>query len=308
MRKWGIAALIGLGMAPAQAQTDVAKQAAVAAEAAAPNGPPRGYRDPYADRKRLLVIADLSTGNQRAHIGSSHAISVIEQLGRKSGAYVAILRTDTDLVTKGEVWGTGAYAKGGPKQARFVNLDYFDAVLFYTNGETRMTPQQKQDLLDFIAKDGKGFIGVHTATVTAAGWPEYQTMLGGSFDNHPWGITRAPIIVERPDFPAMRKLKTGSILEDEHYQMLATPYSRADVDVLARLDTRALDTSLPGVHRSDGDFPVAWIKSYGKGRVFYSGLGHTDAAWDDPRVQTLFLQGIKWAINGGAVPKPHPMK
>ncbi len=274
---------------------------------AAPAGPPRGYRDPYADKKRLLIIADLSTGNQSAHIGSSHAVSVIEQIGRKAGAYISIIRTDTDLVTKGEVWGIGAYAKGGPRQARGRNLDYFDAVLFYTNGETRMTPQQKQDLLDFVAKDGKGFIGVHTATATAVSWPEYSQMLGGNFDNHPWGIKSAKIIVERPDFPAMKKLKTGSALLDEHYQMLPTPYSRADVDVLARLDTRGLDLTLPGVHRKDGDFPVAWIKSYGKGRVFYSGLGHPDAAWDDPRVQALFLEGIKWAINGGQAPRPHPM-
>ena len=300
--------MIGMAVAMALAQgAAVAAQPAATAIQAAPAGPPRGYRDPYADKKRLLIIADLSTGNQSAHIGSSHAVAVIEQIGRKAGAYISIIRTDTDLVTKGEVWGTGAYAKGGPRQARGRNLDYFDAVLFYTNGETRLTPSQKQDLLDFIAKDGKGFIGVHTATVTASSWPEYQAMIGGTFDNHPWGITTAKIIVERPDFPAMKGLKTGSVLEDEHYQMLAAPYSRADVDVLARLDTSSLDMTLPGVHRKDGDFPVAWIRQYGKGRVFYSGLGHPDAAWDDTRVQTLFLEGIKWAINGGQAPRPHPM-
>lgn len=298
-RAWAAMAIMALAM-PVTAQP-------VPAAGAAPTGPPRGYRDPYEGRKRLLIIADLSTGNQSAHIGSSHAVAVIEQLGRKAGAYIAIIRTDTDLVTKGEVWGTGAYAKGGPRQARGRNLEYFDAVLFYTNGETRLSPAQKQDLLDFVAKDGKGFIGVHTATVTATSWPEYQQMIGGSFDNHPWGITKAKIIVERPDFPAMKKLRTGSVLEDEHYQMAAAPYSRSDVDVLARLDTASVDMTNKGVHRTDGDFPVAWIKSYGKGRVFYSGLGHPDAAWDDPRVQTLFLEGIKWAIGGGQVPRPHPL-
>lgn len=306
MKKLAVATAVAMVMAGSNAFAQPAPAAAPTAARPA-NGPPRGYRDPYEGKKRLLIIADLSTGNQSAHIGSSHAVSVIEQIGRKSGAYISIIRTDTDLVTKGEVWGTGAYAKGGPRQARGRNLDYFDAVLFYTNGETRMTPQQKQDLLDFVAKDGKGFIGVHTATATAASWPEYSQMIGGSFDNHPWGITKAKIIVERPDFPAMKKLKTGSVLEDEHYQMLPTPYSRSDVDVLARLDTRELDMTLPGVHRKDGDFPVAWIKSYGKGRVFYSGLGHPDAAWDDPRVKSLFLEGIKWAINGGQAPQPHPM-
>ena len=53
------------------------------------------------------------------------------------------------------------------------------------------------------------------------------------------------------------------------------------------------------VHRQDRDFAVAWAKMYGKGRVFYSTFGHTDESWDDPRVQTMYLEAIKWAIGGG---------
>jgi len=268
---------------------------------------PPGYTDVYADKKRLLIIADLSTGNQIAHMGVSHAVATIERIGRESGAFVSFIRTDTDLVTKGEVWGKGDYARGGPKQARGRNLDYFDAVLFYTNGETNLTAQQKQDLLDFIAEDGKGFIGVHTAAATAHGWPEYGEMLGGYFDNHPWSIADARIIVERPDFPAMGAFQTGMTLRDEHYQMRAQPYSRDKVDVLARVDPGSVDMTAPGVHRTDGDFPIAWIKAYGNGRVFYSGLGHTDAAWDDPRIQAMFREAIVWAINGGQAPRPHTM-
>ena len=269
--------------------------------------PRRGPPDPYAGRKRLLVVADLSTGNQIAHLATSHAIATIEKLGRESGAYVAILRTDTDLVTKGEVWGTGEYAADGPRRARMHNLDYFDAVLFYTNGETRMTEAQKRDLLDFIGKDGKGFIGVHTAAITAASWPEYAEMLGGFFDNHPWNVASARIVVERPDSPIMRGFSTGMELVDEHYQLLPQPYDRSKVDVLARLDPTSVDLADADVHRSDADFPVAWIKPYGNGRVFYSYLGHTDAAWDDPRVQTMYLEAIKWAIDGGETPRPHAL-
>jgi quinoprotein glucose dehydrogenase len=269
--------------------------------------PQRRPPDPYASRKRLLVIADLSTGNQIAHLGVSHAIATIERLGRDSGAYVAILRTDTTLVTKSEVWGTGEYAAGGPRQARMHNLDYFDAVLFYTNGETRMTDAQKRDLLEFIAVDGKGFIGVHTAAITAASWPEYAEMLGGFFDSHPWNVASARVLVERADSPIMRGFASGMELVDEHYQLLPKPYDRSKVDVLARLDPASLDLLDPDVHRADADFPVAWIKPYGKGRVFYSYLGHTDAAWDDPRVQTMYLEAIKWAINGGETPRPHPL-
>ena len=90
--------------------------------------------------------------------------------------------------------------------------------------------------------------------------------------------------------------------------MLPNPYSRDKVDVLARIDTSSVDLTAPMVHRKDGDFPVAWIKSYGQGRVFYTGLGHTDAAWDDPRVQGMVLEAVKWVIAGGERPVPHAMK
>ena len=283
---------------------------AQAAPVPAPQGerkPPPGYEDAYAGKKRLLVIADLSSGNQSAHMAVSHAISVIEQIGRQSGAYVTFIRTDMDWVTKQDTWGKFDYAKGGPKAARGKNLDYFDAVLFYTNGDTTMSDQQKQDLLDFVAKDGKGFIGVHTATATMVKWPAYGEMLGGVFDNHPWMIKDAKILVERPGFPAMKAFRSGMVVKDEHYQMLAQPYSRARVDVLARIDPSSVDLKAPMVHRTDADFPIAWIKDYGKGRVFYTGLGHTDAAWDDPRIRTMMLEAIKWTIAGGQAPRPHPI-
>lgn len=270
--------------------------------------PPPGYEDAYAGKKRLLIIADLSTGNQGAHMAVSHAVSVIEQIGRESGAYVSVIHTDTDWVTKGETWGQGAYAKGGPKQAQGKNLNYFDAVLFYTNGELNLNDRQKQDLLDFVGKDGKGFIGIHTAAVTASDWPAYAEMLGGKFDNHPWMIANAKIIVEEPGFPAMKGFATGMVVKDEHYQMLPEPYSRAKVDVLARIDIASVDMTAPGVHRKDGDFPMAWVRDYGKGRVFYSGLGHTDQSWDDPRMRSMVVEAVRWAISGGYAPRPHPLK
>jgi type 1 glutamine amidotransferase len=264
------------------------------------------FPDPYPGQKKVLVVADLHTGNQIAHDAVSHAIATLERLGRESGAYVAYLRTDTLLVTKGEVWGTGNYAKGGPSQARGHNLDYFDAVVFYTNGETEMTAQQKDDLLAFVRDDGKGFVAVHTATASFYNWPEYGELVGGYFDNHPWNVFDAPVVVERPDFPAMQHLPRELVLRDEMYQYRA-PYSRQVVDVLARLDERKLELANPNVKRTDRDFPVAWIKTYGNGRVFSSTLGLSDAAWDDARVQTIYLEGIKWVLRlTDASVNPHP--
>ena len=78
-------------------------------------------------------------------------------------------------------------------------------------------------------------------------------------------------------------------------------------DVLARLDPRSVDLANPQVHRTDQDFPVAWIRNYGEGRVFYTGLGHTDAAWDDPRIRTMMREAISWAIDGTEAARPHPI-
>lgn len=268
--------------------------------------PAQGFRDQYEGRKKVLIVGDLRTGNQIAHDGVGHAMGVLEQLGRKSGAYVSFLRSDTDLVTKGEVWGKGEYAKGGRKQAPGRNLDYFDAVVFYTNGDLEMTDRQKQDLLDFVRKDGKGFVAIHTAAVTMTNFPEYGEMIGGFFINHPWGVFDAPVVNERPDSSIVKHLPKEFLMRDEMYQY-KEPYAREKVDVLLRLDARHLDLANKNVQRTDGDFPIAWTKNYGKGRVFSSSLGHSDAAWDDPRVQTMYLEAIKWVLRltDDAV-KPHP--
>jgi type 1 glutamine amidotransferase len=264
------------------------------------------FPDPYAGKKKVLIIGDIHTGAQIAHDAVSHALATLEHLGRASGAYVAFIRTDTQLLTKDDVFGAGDYAKGGPKQARGRNLDYFDAVVFYTNGSPPMSDKQKQDLLSFVRDDGKGFVAVHTATATFYDWPEYGELVGGYFDNHPWMVFEAPIVVERPDFPGWGALPHELTLRDEMYEYEA-PYSREKVDVLASLDATQLDLSNRNVHRADHDFPVAWVKNYGKGRVFSSTLGHTDASWDDPRVQGIYLEGVKWVLRlTDAKVRPHP--
>ena len=63
-----------------------------------------------------------------------------------------------------------------------------------------------------------------------------------------------------------------------------------------RMDESKLDLTKKGIKRADKDWAVTWIKSYGKGRVFYSTLGHTYEAWDDKGVATMYLEGIKWAL------------
>jgi uncharacterized protein len=158
-----------------------------------------------------------------------------------------------------------------------------------------------------VHDDGKGFVGVHSATITFTSWPEYGQMIGGYFDEHPWGTFDAEILVEDPNFPGMRQFPESFVLKDEIYQI--KNFSRERVRVLMRLDASKLDLKNPRVHRKDLDFAVTWAKMYGKGRVFYSTLGHVEQNWDDPGIQKMYVEAIKWAmglVNADVTPRPAP--
>ena len=252
--------------------------------------PPSGTHA-AATKKHLLAIGE-EKGYR--HESVSHALATIERLGRESGLFDTTIRTDTEALTKKKL------------EYNAKTLNDFDAVLFYTGGTLEMDDQKKADFLSFIHDDGKGFIGIHSATITFTDWPEYGEMIGGYFDEHPWGTFDAPILVEDPSFPGMQQWPRAFTLKDEIYQI--RNFSREKLRVLMRLDASKLEMN-PRVHRQDRDFAVTWAKMYGKGRVFYSTLGHPVENWDKPEMQTMYLEAIKWAMglkDADVTPRPAP--
>src|SRR5580693_7976052 len=232
------------------------------------------------DLKHILVIAQ-TKGFE--HDSIPDAMAAIYNMGHDSGLWDTTLRTDTELITK----------KTLERNAK--NLDYFDALVFVsTTGELDLDDGQKKDMLAFIKDDGKGFVGVHAALDTNYKWPEYGEMIGGWFDQHPWSTFNAPIMNEDPSFPAVRHFPKEFVKYDEIYQ--PKEWSREKVNVLLSLDPDRLDYNNPRVHRTDHDFAVAWSKMYGKGRVFYSTLGHTEEAWSDPDIRKMYFEAIRWAL------------
>ena len=232
-----------------------------------------------APRKRLLVV-----GQEKGyrHEAVTHAMVTIASLGRQTGLWDTVIRTDTEALTKAKL----------EYNAR--NLNDFDAVVFYTGGTLEMDARQQADFLSFVHDDGKGFVGIHSATITFTTWPAYGEMIGGYFDEHPWGTFSAPVVVEDPAFPGMSQWPAAFTIVDEIYQFKA--FSRATTRVLMRLDPSKLDLGHHRVHRTDRDFAVAWAKMYGRGRVFYTTLGHVEANWDKPEMQTMIVEAIKWVL------------
>lgn len=243
-------------------------------------------------RKQLLVIGE-EKGYRHGAI--SHAMATIHMMGRQSGLWDTHLRTDMEAVTKKKL------------EYNAKNLNQFDAVVLYGGGNHVMDESQKADLLSFVREDGKGFVGVHSASIAWTKWPEYVDMLGGTFDEHPWNTFEAPVMVEDRAFPGMGSLPAEFTIPDEIYQF--KQYSRENLRVLLRLNAAKLNLAEPRVHRADRDFAVAWAKAHGKGRVFYSTLGHVEANWDRPDMRQIYFEAIRWAlrlVDADVTPRPMP--
>jgi hypothetical protein len=142
-------------------------------------------------------------------------------------------------------------------------------------------------------REGKGFVAAHIGLTAFESWPEFGELIGGRYDGHPWNTVAGTVINEAPDFPATRHLPPTFILTDEFYQ--AKDFSRASARVLLRLDVSKLPSN-PEYHGTDGDMPLVWAKTYGKGRVFYSSFGHDASVWDHRDIRLMYLEAIKWAL------------
>lgn len=183
-------------------------------------------------------------------------------------------------------------------------LAQYDAVFFYTTTAKDgkdidlLTPEQRVAFLDYI-KSGKGaFIGAHAASDTFYKWPEFGEIVGAYFVSHPWGANDAAVTIKVDDknHPATRMLGDSWTIQDEIYQFKA-PYSREKLRVLLSLDTTKTDMNKKNLqYGPTGDYGVAWCHEYGKGRCFFTSLGHREDVWTNPVFQAHLLGGIKWAL------------
>lgn len=246
-----------------------------------------------ADEKKHLLV--LGASDFFAHDSVSHAMFTMAKIGERTGLFDVRFRTDMELMTKQKL-------KGNRK-----NLDHFDAVMFYTQGDLEVSEEQKADLMRFVKEDGKAILAVHSGTDSfRETWPEYIDMVGGAFINHPWH-QKIRVRVEDRTHPISRHFPAEFEITDEIYQV--DRYDRSKVRVLMAMDTSSVDMTKKGVQRTDGDFALAWVREFGKGRVFTCLLGHRPEVWDNPDIQKMWLEAFRWAIgitNGESASLPLP--
>jgi len=136
----------------------------------------------------------------------------------------------------------------------------------------------------------------HASLAIFREWDEYGNIIGGRFDNHPWH-DKVTIRVEEPSHPLLQAFPSNEfVARDEIYQVKG-PYSRETHRVLLSLDLEKSPAPKVGdMHREDKDYALAWVRPYGKGRIFYCGLGHDhDLFWNPVFVQFL-LDGIQFTL------------
>jgi type 1 glutamine amidotransferase len=248
----------------------------------------RGSGGAARERARKVVLAWADTRNGQAqHESTSHALSVIEQLGYESGAYDTFIRTDSHIIAMQPKKTTGEPASGGP------SLAMVDAIFFMGHRDVPIDEQQKKELLAFVHDQGKGFVAAHTALTAFEAWPEFGELIGGRYDGHPWGSAPGTVINDGRDFPATQHFAATFPFTDEFYQ--ASAFSPEKARVLLKLDVTKMPPS-DNYHGKDGSMPIVWAKNYGKGRVFYSSLGHAASTWDNRDVRQMYLEAMKWAL------------
>ena len=167
-----------------------------------------------------------------------------------------------------------------------IPLDGYAAVVFVSTSGEVLTPGGRDRLSGYI-ESGGGFVGVHAAACTEYDWPYYGELLGTRFARHP-DHQPGKALVEDHDHPATRSLPAVWDFTDEWYDFRSNPRGR--VRVLVTAD----ETSYEGGSMGP-DHPLVWCRDQGRGRVFYTALGHAAEAYRNPDFLAHLRGGLLWA-------------
>jgi|GEM_PF-298666 len=282
------------------------REAIAQAAPAAPRVPPR------APRRVLIWITPAHLMDKDPHKGYClpFGTCALQALGEKSGAFVPVVSNDQALLLPDRLrefaaivlWNTaGPWITPAAEAMPAFRARLKDETASANTVETLL----RTTFLDFV-RTGGGVVAMHFAIAGNPGWTEFHELLGGNFTGHPWN-EEVGIRVEEPSHPLLAAFGGQDFrLADEIYQV-GKPYSRESLRVLLSVDTERTNMGVPWIDRPDNDFAQAWVRSYGKGRVFYTGFGHRAEVFADPRLLQFFLDGIQFAcgdLDGPTEPRP----
>ena len=232
-----------------------------------PAPPPAPAGEPPRDGVAILVFTR-TTGFRHASI--DNGVAAIRRLGAQHGFSVD--------------------ATQDPEQVQDAVLGRYRAVVFLSTTGEPLGPSQ-QAALERWVEAGGGWVGVHGAADAFYDWPWYGELVGAWFERHP-PVQRATVRVVDRGHPSTDSLPAAWTRTDEWYDFRTNPRGR--VRVLATVD----ESTYQGGGMGD-DHPVTWAHEQGRGRAWYTALGHTEASWSEQRFLAHLLGGIRWAAGTG---------
>jgi len=244
-------------------------------------------------RARTLLVFNLCNGfvhKKAIDLGTA----ALELMGEKTGAYKTVISEDISMFEWKNIRKFDAICFNNTTGELFTPKNFKDLSPEEQAAAKKREERLKKNLLRFVSS-GKGIVGIHAGTDCFYQWPEFGEMMGGYFQGHPWN-ENVFLKNEDPDNPVSAAFAGNDFeIADEIYQF-KDPYSRKNLRVLLSLDTTKTDMTKGGIRRVDNDFAVSWVRSYGKGRVFYCSLGHRGEIFWNPVILQHYLDGIQFAM------------
>jgi type 1 glutamine amidotransferase len=240
--------------------------------------PRQAYATPRRPRK-LLVIESL---HGMSHNTIPHTNVMLQRAGEITGAWTAEFDNDLANLTYPKI------------------KDYDGVFLNSVVGELLAEPAVREGLARFI-REGGGLGGIHGTPWASRNWDEFAEMIGAQ--SAPHRIEQGVMKIYDPASPLMKPFGGKEIpFREEYYRFEHEGRGRLRWDKVRVLMTVALDDPAieprpwTGYKRPDNVYPVSWIREYGKGRVFYSSLGHMPETFMTPELVGHFVAGIQYLL------------
>lgn len=244
-------------------------------------------------RPRKLLIFDLNV-NYGGHASIPTANTAFTLMGKRTGAFETVVSRDPAIFEP-------------------ASLRQFDTVFFNnTVGNCFEDPALRQSLVEFVYSGG-GLMGVHGTSVAFTkwpgaieDWPEFGIMLGARGANHKANNEHVFIKLDDPTHPVNQVFGGQDYDYRDEFFRVHEPYSRHRLRVLMSIDTARTDMqqqpSYGAVVRTDNDYALAWVRQYGRGRVFYCTIAHHPSVFWDAKMLRFYLAATQFAL--GDLPAP----
>ncbi len=223
-----------------------------------------GCKDKRDDRMGVLVFSK-TAGYRHASIANGKEMFL--ELGRRND-FLVDTSEDATVFTQ-------------------ANLKRYKVVVFLSTTGNVLDTRQQEEFQRFIQAGG-GFVGIHAAADTEYDWPWYNQLVGAYFESHPNdpNIRKATVRVIDAAHPATEHLPAAWTREDEWYNYK----SIQQFTTLLRVDESTYEGGTNG-----DDHPISWYKEIEGGRMFYTGLGHTEASYTEDNFVRHVLGGLLYA-------------